>query len=145
MDRRILIADDDPDVRRGAAELLLGVGLEVVEAGDGEEAWTLVRRAFDAGQPLHLALVDVHMPPPVAAVADPRDGHRSDGGIALFSLLRGQRPELPCILWSAEASDGVASWALREGASAFLRKPVRPPLLRDEVRRVIAQHWDAAG
>lgn len=142
MERRILIADDEADVRRGAAELLAGVGLEVIEAGDSEEALVVVRRSIETGQGLHLALVDVHMPPPTA---NESDRSREDGGIALFDLLRGQRPELPCILWSGEASEGVASWLLRQGASAFLRKPVRPTLLRDEVRRVLDSHWGAAG
>lgn len=142
MDHRILIADDDADVRQGAAELLLSVGLEVLQACDGEEAIVVVRRSIEAGLPLHLALVDVHMPPPAESeLAASRD----DGGIALFTLLRGQRPELPCILWSGEASDGVADWALREGASAFLRKPVKPLVLRDEIRRILDQHWGAAG
>ncbi len=141
MDHRILIADDDQDVRKGAAELLVGVGIDVVEAGSGEEALTIIRRSIMLGAPLHLALVDVHMPPPLSAEsAETRD----DGGIALFSLLRGQRPELPCILWSGEASDGVAQWALREGASAFLRKPVQPIHLRDEIRRVLDLHWGEA-
>lgn len=140
MERRILIADDDDDVRRGAAELLLGSGLEVVEASDGEEAILLVRRAFETGRSLHLALVDVHMPPPSETEAD-----RIDGGIVLFDLLRGQSPGLPCILWSGEASEGVASWALRHGASAFLRKPVRPTLLRSEIHRILDSHWGAAG
>lgn len=141
MDRRILIADDDPDVRSGAAELLLGAGLQVVEAEDGEQAILTVRRSIERGSPLHLALVDVHMPPPAEAAHEPG---RDDGGLALFTLLRGQRPELPCILWSGEASEGVAHWALREGASAFLKKPVRPLVLRDEVRRVLDAHWGAA-
>ncbi|MEL6429599.1 MAG: response regulator [Planctomycetota bacterium] len=141
MDRRILIADDDAAVRRGAAELLGGSGIEIVEAGDGEEALSVVRRTLAAGLGLHLALVDVHMPPPAEADA----AERTDGGIALFSLLRGQTPELPLILWSGEASEGVASWALAEGASAFLRKPVRPVHLRSEVQRVLDIHWGAAG
>lgn len=140
MDHRILIADDDPDVRRGAAELLGGVGLRVVEAEDGEQALVVVQRSFEAGEALHLVLADVHMPPPAASEPD-----RADGGLALFSLLRGQAPELPCILWSGEASEGVATWALREGASAFLRKPVQPRLLRDEVCRVLDQRWGTAG
>ena len=61
---RILIADDDADVREGAAELLRGAGMQVVQAGDGEEAIVLVRRSIECGLPLHLALMDVHMPPP---------------------------------------------------------------------------------
>ena len=146
MDRRILIADDDADVRHGAAELLVGTGLEVIEAGDGEEAMVIVRRSLEIGQPLHLVLADVHMPPPEPSSAGGDFGlEPGDGGLALFSVLRGQRPELPCILWSGEASDGVASWALSKGASAFLRKPVKPHLLRDEVRRVLDEFWGQAG
>lgn len=143
MEHRILIADDDADVRHGAAELLGSSGLEVMLAGDGEEAICLVRRSLELGRPLHLALVDVHMPPPVDAAPISLDG--IDGGLALFSLLRGSRPELPCILWSGEASQGVESWALREGASAFLRKPVKPLKLREEIQRVLKLHWGAAG
>ena len=142
MERRILIADDDANVRQGAAELLMGTGLEVVQAGDGEKAIVLVRRAIELGEPLHLALVDVHMPPPQDVDLGLEPG---DGGLALFSLLRGQRPELPCILWSGAASTGVESWALREGASAFLRKPVQPRQLRDEVQRVLDEFWGRAG
>jgi CheY-like chemotaxis protein len=143
MERRILIADDDADVRLGAAELLGSVGLEVMLAGDGEEAIRVVRRTLDLGTPLHLALVDVHMPPPMDAAPVSMDG--DDGGLALLSLLRGSRPELPCILWSGEASKGVESWALREGASAFLRKPVKPLVLRQEIQRVLKLHWGEAG
>ena len=143
MDRRILIADDDTCVRQGAAELLVSSGLTVVEAGDGEEAMVVGERAFTAGEPLHLVLADVHMPPP----EQPTDLglEPGDGGLALFSLLQGQRPELPCILWSGAASDGVASWALRQGARAILRKPVQPLERRQAVHRVRAEVWGDVG
>ena len=59
MSRRILIADDDLDVRQGAAELLAGIGLDVIEAEDGSQALRLVRASFEEQRPLHLALVDV--------------------------------------------------------------------------------------
>lgn len=143
MEHRILIADDDADVRQGAAELLAMCGLDVILACDGEEAIFMVHRELELQRPLHLALVDVHMPPPVDAAPVSMDG--DDGGLALFSLLRGSRPELPCILWSGAASAGVESWALREGASAFLRKPVKPLRLREEIQRVLELHWGAAG
>ncbi len=143
MDRRILIADDDAEVREGAAELLTSVGIEVVHAEDGSQALLQIERSIQLRAPLHLVLVDVHMPPPRGADFVSLEG--GDGGLALFTLLRGQRPDLPCILWSGEASDGVASWALRAGASAFLRKPVQPIFLRAEVRRVLDSHWGAAG
>ncbi len=143
MEHRILIADDDADVRQGAAELLGSTGIEVILAGDGEEAICLVRRELELERPLHLALVDVHMPPPVDAAPISMDG--DDGGLALFSLLRGSQPQLPCVLWSGEASAGVESWALDKGASAFLRKPVKPLILREEIQRILELHWGAAG
>jgi CheY-like chemotaxis protein len=66
MEHRILIADDDREIRSGAAELLVPLGIEVVEAEDGRSAIEFVRAEFAARRPLHLALVDVHMPAPRA-------------------------------------------------------------------------------
>ena len=59
------------------------------------------------------------------------------GGLELFELLRGEFPDLPCILWSGAASEAIEKSALRSGVSAFLHKPVRPAVLRDEVRRLL--------
>jgi len=118
--RRILLADDDHEVRLGAAELLESWDLSVLLAERGDEALELARSAG----PLDLALLDLHMP-----------GH---GGLELFDLLHGEFPALPCILWSGAASDAVEQSALRAGVAAFLRKPVRPEVLRDCVRRVLA-------
>ena len=120
----------------------LDVFRDVLKSEDLEEAMVVVERAFDAGEPLHLVLADVHMPPP----QQPNDLglEPGDGGLALFSLLQGQRPELPCILWSGAASEGVASWALDKGARAFLRKPVQPLELRQEVQRVLDEVWGRA-
>lgn len=123
IDRRILIADDDAEVRLGAAELLDPLGLEVLQAESGAEALAL----FRARLPVHLALLDVHMP--------------DRGGLELFGLLRDVVPDLPCILWSGDATEGFERSALRAGVSAFLRKPIRPDDLRGAVRRVLADHW----
>ena len=125
IDRRILVADDDTEVRLGAAELLSGMGLEVLQAGTGTEALALFRR-----DTCHLALLDVHMP--------------GQDGVEVFQALRAEDPELPCILWSGDATDAVVQFLLRSGAAAFLRKPVRPRLLKDEVQRVLESRWGNA-
>jgi CheY-like chemotaxis protein len=122
IDRRVLIADDDSEVRLGAVELLAGIGLEVLEAENGEAAL-----AIFSAQSLHLALLDFHMP--------------DRNGLEVFQAMREVEPELPCIFWSGQASEAIESTALRRGASAFLHKPVQPDLLRGEVLRVLELRW----
>ena len=122
IDHRILIADDDAAVRGGAAELLGPLGYQVLEAGSGTQAIDIVRRSE-----LHLALLDMHMP--------------DRSGLEVFELMQDEAPDVPCIFWSGDAADEVERWALRRGADAFLRKPVSPDLLREEVRRVLTAHW----
>jgi len=126
IDRRILIADDDAEVRAGAVELMLEMGLEVLEAGSGSEALTIVRRTA----PLHLAVLDMNMP-----------GH---SGLEVFETLRRETLDLPCILWSGDATDVMEQVVLRAGASAFLRKPVRPDELRANVRQILEARWGAS-
>ena len=123
IDRRILIADDDTEVRLGAVVLLRPLGLEILEAETGEQALEIVR----AGEALHLALLDVHMP-----VLD---------GLEVFRTMRAEVNDIPCIFWSGAASEAIEEVLLRDGASAFLRKPVRPDILRSEVQRVLEEHW----
>jgi CheY-like chemotaxis protein len=120
IDHRILIADDDRDFRLGVAELIgsLPRRIEIVQAETGLEALGILRRTS-----VDLALLDMHMP-----------GHT---GLEVLSLLRRETRGVPCIFISGDATDAVRLEALREGALAVLRKPLRPELLRDEVRRVL--------
>lgn len=119
-DRRILIADDDRDLRACVAELLshLPVRLEILHAETGLEALAVLRRV-----PFHLALLDMHMP-----------GHT---GLEVLEAIRNETLDVPCIVISGEASEAVRNHALVVGARAVLRKPLEPRLLRDEVRRAL--------
>ena len=116
---RILIADDDRDQRAGLVELVSGLGAEVLEAETGTEALQILRRWR-----LHLALLDFHMP--------------GCTGLEILTTLRDEHLVVPCILLSGEASDILLDSARRNGALLVLRKPFEPALLRDEVRRVLA-------
>jgi CheY-like chemotaxis protein len=122
LSRRILIADDDPDLREGVADLLeqmrvpeLSFDIDAVE--DGDEALARLRR-----QSYHLALLDHHMP------------RRT--GLEVLASLRDETLCVPCIVISGEATDALRKLALSQGARAVLRKPVDPALLRTEVVRV---------
>jgi CheY-like chemotaxis protein len=111
IDRRILIADDDTAFRQGVAELLHAWGLEVEEAEDGTSALALLRL-----RPPALALLDMHMP--------------GLTGLEILTILRRETLSVPCIFWSANASEVIEGLARREGALAVLRKPVPPTVLR---------------
>lgn len=101
---RILLVDDDADLRRSLAELLEEEGYEVSCANNGEEALHAL-----AGAPPHAILLDLTMP-----VMDGwafREVQRSDPRLA----------RIPTVVISAAYSDARAVAGL--GADAFLAKP----------------------
>lgn len=121
-DRRILIADDDNEVRLGAVELLGALGLEVRQADSGTSAMEQLR-----ADRFHLALLDVHMP--------------GRSGVEVLQEVRSAELGVPCIFWSGDAPEEVQRYLIATGASDVLRKPVRPAELRESVTRVLQLHW----
>lgn len=119
LDRRILIADDDREVRIGVAELLGDLGLGIVEAERGDLALEIVR-----GGGVDLALLDNQMP--------------GSTGLEVLRALRSETIAVPCIFCSGDLTAGLERMALAAGAFAILRKPVQPGLLRNEVLRALA-------
>jgi len=118
LDRRILIADDDREIRLGIADLLGPLGLEILQAETGVEALALVRHGG-----LHLAVLDHQMPGPT--------------GLEILQAIRAELLGIPAILCSADAAGDVGILARAAGAVAVLTKPVQPALLRREVVRVL--------
>ncbi|MBK8177468.1 MAG: response regulator [Planctomycetes bacterium] len=128
--RRVLIADDDLEVRSGIVDLLSPMGLEILQAESGLEVldW-LGRRARD---PFDLLLLDMHMP--------------GCSGLEVLTALRARHaaesrddlhPIVPTIFCSGRAEPELERRALEMGAFSFLRKPVRPDHLRGEVLRAL--------
>jgi len=97
---RILVVDDLAHPRRALAAELAEAGYEVVEAGDGLEAWELFRRLRPDA-----VVSDVVMP-------------RSDG-LDLLSRIR-RHSDVPVILFTARASIQSAAAAFRSGADDFV-------------------------
>jgi DNA-binding NtrC family response regulator len=104
MSVRILVVDDEHNLRMTIAANLELEGFEVVEAEDGETALALVK-----AQPFDLVLSDVRMP--------------GMNGVDLFRHIHELKPELPVILMTAFALEGLVQEALREGAFTLLPKP----------------------
>ncbi|WP_042802457.1 response regulator transcription factor [Streptomyces sp. C] len=116
---RVLIADDQPLVRRGLALILApDPGIEVVgEAADGAEAVALA-------QELHpdVVVMDIRMP-----VLD---------GVAATARLAEVRPGARVLALSTFDMDEYVVAALRAGACGFLPKDVSPEELIAAVRTV---------
>jgi DNA-binding NarL/FixJ family response regulator len=116
---RILVVDDDPQVRAGLRTVLGGASdlLVVGEAGDGQEAVDLVARDLP-----DVVLMDIRMP-------------RMDGLRATIRLReRGTSPRI-LVLTTFDTDDLVLA-ALRGGANGFMLKDTAPEDVVVAVRRV---------
>jgi two-component system, NtrC family, response regulator AtoC len=116
---RILVVDDDDDVRGFLAEALEASGHEVEQAADGEQAYRrLLARGF------HLLVTDLKMP-------------RLDG-MELLRRLRVEQPELEIIVLTAHGKVAGAVEAIKLGAFDYLEKPLESPAaLRAIVDRAV--------
>ncbi|MCX7672555.1 MAG: sigma-54 dependent transcriptional regulator [Thiobacillaceae bacterium] len=120
---RILVVEDDLDLREALAETLALNGYAVTQAADAQQALAALAHAPLPG----LVLTDVQMPG--------TDGH------ALLSLLKARRPELPVVLMTAYAEIDRAVEAMRAGAADYLAKPFPP----ERLLAVVARHYRAPG
>jgi DNA-binding response OmpR family regulator len=124
---RLLLAEDDFELRELLACVLRADGHEVVEACDGNELWALLNRESTAEGPAPFSLVvsDVRMP-----------------GLTAFDVLtRLQRSlmDTPVILITAFGDQTTHLRALRLGASRVLDKPFDCDELRDAVHDTLHQ------
>ncbi len=118
MKERILIADDDPDIRDGCAQVLNRLGCQITQTSTGAEALRLLDKyEFD------LLLLDLKMP--------------DMNGLDLLRTIREQDEGLPVIMITAYGTIQNAVEAMRMGANDFLPKPFEPEELRLVVRRTL--------
>jgi DNA-binding NtrC family response regulator len=102
---RLLLVDDDPDLREALAERLLLMKLDVTCASDGEEALKLLRR-----QRFPLTLLDLQLP------------RRS--GLDVLQAIRNEGIETTVVVITAWGTLDKAVEAMRAGAYDFLPKPL---------------------
>ena len=119
----VLIADDEPSLRLLVNATIASDEYEVVEAMDGDEAWTLIRQHHP-----RVVLLDVQMP--------------GRTGLELTRAIR-QDPELSrtrVILLTSKAQQADVQAGLDAGADRYLTKPFSPL----ELLRVVEHALEAA-
>jgi DNA-binding NtrC family response regulator len=113
---KLLIVDDDDDMRQDLARLFRNRGHEVTAAVSGEDALNKAAHArFD------VALLDLHLP--------------GISGIDLLAKLKEQQPELEALMLTAHSSIETAVEAMRQGAYDYLTKPFRAADLEIHVQK----------
>lgn len=112
---RILVVEDDPQLREAIVDTLMLKGFEVSEAAHGIEGLNLVRH-----QQLDLVLSDINMP--------------GMDGLELLQTIKQDYPWLPVILMTAYGDVGQAVKAMQLGANDYLMKPFELKELDDLLR-----------
>jgi signal transduction histidine kinase/ActR/RegA family two-component response regulator len=102
--KRLLIADDNRDIRQLLYDRLSSEGYEVETAADGEEAFhALQNQSFDG------LILDIGMP--------------KMSGLDVLHRIRQEQPSLPIIMITAAEARDSALTAIQAGAQAYLLKP----------------------
>lgn len=116
--KRVLIVDDEPDIRELLDITITRMGLETVCAPDLQSALTAISK-----QQPDLCLTDMRLP----------DGN----GLSLIETLQQQHPNIPVAMITAYGSVETAISALKAGAFDFINKPIELDRLRTLVNSAL--------
>ena len=114
----VLIVEDEPLVRLGAAKFIADEGFEVIEAANADEAI----RILEARKDVRIVFTDIHMP-------------GSMDGLALAHYVRGRWPPVKIIVTSGYIK--VRGGDLPVGA-LFVEKPYYPKAIAERMNELLA-------
>lgn len=117
---RILVAEDDPEVRKLIRLILAGSGYTVIEAEDGQRALVMLSERTEK---VHLLLLDVIMP--------------KKNGKEVYDTVRLSDPTVKAIFMSGYTADIIDKKGILDGNLNFLPKPIEPLELLGMVRNVL--------
>ncbi len=117
---KILVVDDDQDLRENLVEVLDNAGFTPDSASDGDEAIDkLINNEFD------LVLLDSIMP--------------GMDGMEVLPLIKRRFPQIKVIMLTAFSTVDGAVEAMRKGADDYLTKPFKINVLLVAVRRCLEE------
>ena len=121
---RVLIAEDDEEMRRLIAIVLSRDGHRVVQASDGTQLVDQVLESMKSGIPIDLVVTDVRMP--------------GVSGFEAVSWIRDLGCRAPVVVITAFADPDLKATGTHLGVVAVLDKPFELDDLKALVRRVLA-------
>jgi DNA-binding response OmpR family regulator len=118
--QKILVVEDEPDIRKLVNYNLAQERFKVIEAEDGEQALKVIQR----DKP-HLVVLDLMLP--------------GLSGIELCKILRerSETAKLPILMLTAKAGEADRVVGLEMGADDYLAKPFSPRELVARVRAIL--------
>ncbi len=119
VEKRLLVVDDDPDIRQLLVDRLSADGYAVTTAVDGTQALQAIQQGKFSG-----VLLDIGMP-------------RVDG-LEVLRQVRQSNQQLPIVIITAAESKDLAVRSISLGAQAYVLKPFDPK----ELEQVVG-HWFA--
>jgi len=119
MNRVILIADDERNIRTGLQIALEDEGYTVLLAADGDEAWKII-----STQHVNLLITDLRMP--------------GMSGQELLKRVSASYPTMPVVILTGHGTIESAVEAMRNGAVDFITKPLNLDRLFLLIRRAFS-------
>ncbi|MGZ3710722.1 MAG: sigma-54-dependent transcriptional regulator, partial [Bdellovibrionota bacterium] len=118
---KVLIADDEKELRESISATLEHMGFQTVLAVDGEEAIAKAQ-----AEDFSIAILDVNMP--------------KKTGFEALRAIRENDPSILVLMITAHGNVTDAVEALKEGAFNYIEKPVKESHLRDLVEKASKTH-----
>lgn len=122
---RVLVVDDEADVRKTVRLTLTKAGYDVVEAEDGEKAMKEIRSG-DNPLMVDAILCDIQMP--------------KVSGMEAVPFFRQQFPSVPVIILTGHPQVKDATELMKQGVVDYLVKPVTPEKLTEIVGKHVKSH-----
>ena len=118
---KVLIVDDELNMRLVLAAMLKKEGYDVVSATDGREALQILK-----SNKIDVVITDLKMP--------------NLDGMGLLNCITEQYPEVPVIIITAYGTVSTAVEALKKGALDYITKPFEQDELKNIISKAIKTH-----
>ena len=122
---RVLVVDDEPDIRKSVRLILSRAGFDVIEAEDGAKGVAAIK-AGDNALMVDTILCDIHMP--------------NVDGMEAVAFFRAQFPSVPVIMMTGQPSVPNLTSLFKQGVVDCLVKPFEPDKLTAAVQKAVKEH-----